>query len=484
MWLILTFVVNSGLNFLLSLAVAAVLGPEEYGRFAVAFMTAVVMGTILFDWLRLSATRFYGVPSPGERAALRSSLDGGYLAAAVLLAAGTLLVLALGIDVKLGAGLLVIAAVTAMTSGAFEYGAALARALFLNRAYGQLVMLKNGLAFASMIAAAWSFGSAAAVLAMFSLSAFLATLSVRRILRDPEAALSGASRQRLLAFARYGWPIVAANLAYQGIMLVNRAAATAMLGYAAAGQLSLATDVTIRVLLSVGAALDVLLFQVAVRRDATDGPEAANRQVARNMVLVSAALVLVAILFAGLMPAFEALVVPARYRGAFGEIGTALIPGGLAFCLVQFALSPVFQLAGRTAPVLVTALVAATADVVGLSLVRAEPSLATLAWIHTAALCAGFVAAAIQVVPVRECRPPLRDLGAILLAAGLTGLLMWPIRSMGSPALPLLAAGLIATPGYVAVLLACDVAGLREIAERLAARLSGWWPGRFARHRA
>lgn len=472
MWLIVTFVVNSGLNFLLSLAVAAVLGPEEYGRFAVAFMVAVVIGTILFDWLRLSATRFYGGGTGAERAGLRSSLDSGYLGAALLLATATLFVLGLGLDLRITGALVALAAATAATSGAFEYGAALARALFLNRAYGQLVMLKNGLAFASMIAAGWFTGSAAWVLGMFSLSTFVATLTVRGALADPEARLGAASRERLLAFARYGWPIVAANLAYQAIMLLNRVVATSLFGYAAAGQLSLATDVTIRILLSAGGALDVFLFQLAVHRSATEGSLAANRQVARNMTLLCACLVGLAILFAAAMPAFEALIVPARYRGEFGPIGMALVPGALAFCLIQFALSPVFQLSGRTAPVLWTALVAGTVDVVLIATIPAGATPVTLAWIHSAALGAGFVVAGGLALRVRECRPALRDLGAILAAAGFAFALLWPIRETGATWLILAATALLGAPLYLGLLLACDVAGLRDLCRLVLAKLA------------
>ena len=77
-----TFILNAGLNFVLGLALAAVLGPAEYGRFAVASMVAVVLGTACFDWLRLSATRFYTDASRTRDPALRSTLEAGWWGAA------------------------------------------------------------------------------------------------------------------------------------------------------------------------------------------------------------------------------------------------------------------------------------------------------------------------------------------------------------------------------------------------------------------
>ena len=57
-------------------------------------------------------------------------------------------------------------------------------------------------------------------------------------------------------------------------MLANRGFAAAHLDFSAAGKLSLATDMTIRLILVAGAALDILLFQIAVHRRATAGAEA------------------------------------------------------------------------------------------------------------------------------------------------------------------------------------------------------------------
>src|SRR3954465_12579201 len=59
MTLVLAFVINAGLNFVLGLAVAKFLGPDLFGRYAVAMAVAVVVNTTCFEWLRLSATRFY-----------------------------------------------------------------------------------------------------------------------------------------------------------------------------------------------------------------------------------------------------------------------------------------------------------------------------------------------------------------------------------------------------------------------------------------
>ena len=66
MKVLFAFFLNVLFNFAVGLVVAKFLGPEEYGRFALALATAVVVQTAFLDWLRLGATRFYSERSRGE----------------------------------------------------------------------------------------------------------------------------------------------------------------------------------------------------------------------------------------------------------------------------------------------------------------------------------------------------------------------------------------------------------------------------------
>lgn len=480
MWVVGTFVANAGLSFLLSLVVAGVLGPEEYGRFAVAATAAIVLCTLVFDWLRLSATRFCTGPEGGAEPGLRASLDAGYLAGAGLIAAGAGLAWLAGLARAEAALVLALTAAVAVVTGAFEYAAALARAQFHHRAYAILVFSKNILALALMAAAGLATGRAEWALAMFALGTGAAALLVRGSLRDPASRLAQAGGARLRVFARYGLPVVGANLAYQAIVLINRVAATASFGYVAAGQVSLATDVTIRLLLSAGAALDAYLFQLAVRRGAAEGAEAGHAQVARNMVVVTAVLVLLAVGYAAALPAFEALLVPRRFQGDFARISLILVPGVLAFCLMQFALSPIFQVAGRTLPLLLAALAAVGLDLALLAVLPPR-SLEGLACVHAVSLVAGFLVALPPALRMRACWPPWRELAAVAAAGAVTLAALWPLRAIAAPWLSLAATAGTGLALYGALLIGFDVAGLRRIARDAAAPAFG---ARIARKNA
>ena len=49
------FALNALFNFLVGLLVAKFLGPAEFGRFAIASATAVIVNSGGFDWIRLAA---------------------------------------------------------------------------------------------------------------------------------------------------------------------------------------------------------------------------------------------------------------------------------------------------------------------------------------------------------------------------------------------------------------------------------------------
>ena len=75
MLIILTNVFNLLVNFVVGLIVANFLGPESFGRFAVAIGAGALVQVALFGWLRLAAARFYSETVRFERPELRASLD-------------------------------------------------------------------------------------------------------------------------------------------------------------------------------------------------------------------------------------------------------------------------------------------------------------------------------------------------------------------------------------------------------------------------
>ncbi len=106
---------------------------------------------------------------------------------------------------------------------------------------------------------------------------------------------------------------------------------------------------------TVGSALDILLFQIAVRTEREEGPAAAKAQIGTNMGLVLAATLAVSLGVWLVLPSIEATVVPQAFRGPFGEATALLLPGLACYTLAQAAVTPVFQLQKRTWPAVAAA---------------------------------------------------------------------------------------------------------------------------------
>ena len=160
----------------------------------------------------------------------------------------------------------------------------------LERAYAELVLLKNAAAFVLMVGGAYLFREPAFVLAGAALSGGAAVLMARRALSDPGATPPRAERRHFRIFAAYAVPLVIAHLLYQFIPLMNRSALALTDGYAEAGRFALAADIGLRIFMTLGSGLDILLFQTAIRTEEIHGRAEAEAQVARNFAAIVALL--------------------------------------------------------------------------------------------------------------------------------------------------------------------------------------------------
>ena len=463
MTIVAAFLVNAGLNFALGLLVAKFLGPDEFGRYAVAMAVAVVINTVAFEWLRLSATRFYSEERRRSEPGLRATLDLCYAAVslALMVLVGTAYLARA--DLGMPASLLAAATAAGIGMGLFDYRAALARARFLERSYAVLVLSKNAAAFVLMVGGAFLFGNAALVLTGAALSGAAALLVARRALADPDLRLGLVERRHLETFAVYAAPLVAANLLYQLMPLMNRSALALTDGYAEAGKFSLAADLGLRLFMTLGSALDILLFQIAVRTDEAQGRAEAERQVARNLAVVAALLLPLAAGFWAVLPAFEALLVPRDFRGAFSAYTTLLIPAFVAFALIQYALNPVFQLRKRTAPAVLAAFAGLAVNAVLLPVLPKVMGSVGVAAAQLAGLVLGAVLLGALAIRAGGPRLPWRDLGLAALASAVMTAAVLPLRGIGPPALALALAATLGVVVYGALAYAFDLASVRTL---------------------
>ena len=475
MTVLLPFIVNAGLNFVLGLLIAFFLGPAEFGRYAIGAAIIVLVNTAMMDWLRLSAVRFYSLKTRESEPEIRATLDLLVAGVSITLCALLVAAIAAGVDTRMPAMMLAAAVLAGIGAGLFDYHGAIARARFLDAAYARLVIVKNVLALILMVGGAWITRDPTVVLLGGLVSAAVALVSVRRRLADAPLSFRAARADLAWTFARYAFPIVAGNAIYSLIPLMNRSLMAGAHGFAEAGYFSLASDMGLRLFGTLGATLEIVLLRQVIRLDETRGRIAAQKRIASNLVIVLAVALPAAVGFALALPAFDRLLVPPSFQGRFSAYMAPLLPGFVALAIFQAGLYPAFLLEKRTLVATLAALVALATNVAIITAFAGSlPGI--YAWAQMAAFLVVLVITAMAALRILPVMPSLRDCAGVLLAVAAMALAIWPLQNR-LPALPEL--GLQVVLGalvYGGVILAFDVARWRTL-------LRLWWAARRSRQR-
>ena len=431
------FLLNTFANFLVGLLIAKFLGPAEYGRYAIAISIAAMLQSIGFDWTRLSAVRFGSTETGAERPRIETTIAALFAGAGGLALLAAAIVKLTGVEIWVSPALLALAIVVGMVNGLFELSGAWLRARFRDRGYWRLVLVKGGLCALAMVGAAWAFASASAALTAFIAATLAAVALSGGDLYNPKARLAAVDVRLAQRFAAYALPIVVASVLYQGVPMLTRYVVWRVHGDAEAGQFALAFDIGSRIVFAMGSALDVLLFRSAVRAEATAGSEAGRGQIARNVATVFAILTPAVAGCWLVLPSFEHLVVPESFRGVFGQYFTLLLPALLCVALINFGISPVFQLAYRPLPLVVAGATAILANVVAIAALPRAADTSTLALVQSGSSIVGLSTAIGFLAVTAPLRVNARDIAGALAGTALMLAAVAPLRAM-APGLPAL----------------------------------------------
>ena len=319
------FFVNSAANFVFGIVLSALLGPAEFGRYATVALAANTLAAAVFDWLRQSSLRFSGENT--GRAGIAASLDAGYLAVMAALFVGVAAAGLSGLTYGVSLAALLLTPFLALALSRIDYAGAQFRAREQQVAFAALYGFRQVFCFTAVVAVAYCTRDWALTIAALAVANLAAAIALSAPLRTPGARLRQASGARLAEFFIYAKPIVASLVVYQLVALINRQAALERLGAVQTGELSLATDLGQRLFLAVNSLPELLLFQYALQRARTESQAAGERQIGLNMVLALSLLAPLAAGYMAMAPTFEALLVPAAYRGDYARLSLELAPG-------------------------------------------------------------------------------------------------------------------------------------------------------------
>jgi O-antigen/teichoic acid export membrane protein len=476
MAVVLTFLVNTIFNLIVGLIVAKFLGPAEYGKFALAIAVMTFGQTLAFEWIRLSAVRFYSEQSRRESPGIRATLDAAFIWVVLLFVPLALGIAFLGPHLSLPRDLFALACVASIANGLFDYQTALVRARFDDRLYIRVIVTKNLLAMVVTTGAAWATGSAEAALLGGMTSLLGSLLFSRSRLSDRDAGPERSDPGLRRHYAGYAAPIVAAVVLYQLIPLANRDLAARFFGFAETGRFALSYDLGQRAVMAIGSALDVLLFQIAVRAHDLHGAETAREQIARNIAIVFAVLAPACVGIWIILPSIEVLIVPQAFRGPFAHFLGLMLPGLFCFGLAQFSINAIFQLAHKTLPLIAAALAACIADPLFIFVLPRGSDASSLAIAQSLAFGVGLLTLLAFASANQPQWPRFRDLALTVVGCAGMAALAGPMRALRPGLALMLTQMFFAGTFYVLIVASFDVAGLRsdfiEAATPLLRRLS------------
>jgi len=466
MLLAATFAINSALNFVLGLLIARLLGPEQFGLYALGAALMVLVYAVAIDWLKLSTMRFYSLTKRASDPTIRATLDAMAALSALALIGILITAIVAGVDLMIPTAIASAAVAAGVLGGLFDYQQAVARAREEDAVYARMVIIKNAMAFLLMVGGAWWLKDPALVLAGSALSSMAALISVRRALADAPLALKGIDRNHVRIFATYAFPLVATNVLMLTIPLLNRSYMASAFGLAEAGYFALASDIGVKLLATLGTTLEVMLLPLAVKALDLEGIDAAHQQIAKNLTVIIALILPVAAGLLLALPSIEVLVVPEAFHNHVSTYMWILMPAFVALPIMQVGFNPVYLISRKTLMSTMSAViaVAVNAVLIGLLFFGFGVSLGPMA--VAAAMSAAFVSSAVVVgagaMSHHIARPLLRDLAWIAAGLALMVAALWPWHEMSPNVLTLMAQGLAGLAIYGGVMLAGDVACCRR----------------------
>ena len=432
------------------------LDPGEYGQYALALGTVVLLYALLFQWLRLSLVRYLASSGDGP-ARLKSTLM--TTVGALALASGVVAAAACALPASRGwRDFIFLCWALLSVQSAFELCCEYARATLRPWQFMRLQLARSvsfvALGVVFVLAGAGWWGP----LAGLGVGMALAVAAVWR--RDWADARPAVDRDLLVELARYGVPLSLTVALTAVIGTSDRYLITWMINKEAAGLYAVAVDFTAQTITLLMTSIHLAMFPLAVRAWERGGAAEARDRMASNASMLLAVGVPCVVGLAMLSPGVAHAFLGNSFRGAAVGIIPVVALGSFLAGMKNCHFDAAFQFVHRTVSQVWIVLAAAVLNV-------ALNVVAIPRWGINGAAAASvvaYVAAIVLTVVVgrRHVALPLPAGAAarVLLAAGVMALLLAPVRHyVGAAALGAQVAGGAAV--YAGVLLATDFMGLR-----------------------
>ncbi|MBV9975356.1 MAG: hypothetical protein JO105_08185 [Hyphomicrobiales bacterium] len=472
MWSGALFALNALLNLGLALALAWALPASAYGAFTVYFAAALLLGNLAYDWVRLSAMRFYTPVVRLKEPSLRATLDIAFFASTGLaFVLGTIFSICGFLPESSPESLGALVVLTA-ANAAFEYWTALCRARFDARRYAVMVVARSIFTFGFAVPVALISQSFVATCCALAAAILPSIVYGMMRLKDVRARPILASLSFAKRFARYAAPMVIAEGCYLLIAVLNRTFLARGASLAETGAYAITFDLAFRALAVTASVGDAVLFPRLVANLHRQGMARTREDIARNIAVMLLVLAPAALGFALVAEPLAQLLLAEHFRDVFARYAPVAVAAGFAYTAQAFVLRPVFQVELRTGDISLAAIMAVATDLAVLLLLPTDELLAA-ALAHLCGMGVGLALVLRRAIVSRLIDWPLRDLGKIAAACVLLVASIVPLRFAGHELLTLVARAVVGFLVYASAIWFFDVAGVRDFLREGAAPESG-----------
>jgi O-antigen/teichoic acid export membrane protein len=428
------YLIARGLPAIINLAAVALytrlLGPDEYGRYALIFAGAMLANAVFFQWLRMGLLRF--LPACCDRKdVLLSTLAGGFLSLVVLTGIFGGFMALLWPDPRLR-GLIAMGIGFFWLSGWFEINLELARS--------QLAPLRYGLISTAKAVLALGFGGLLAYTG-FGAAGILTGQMVGIALPMPWLLKRDWKGIRLRLFDRqvfrqlllYGLPLTGTF----ALTFITGSSDRFMLGWLrgadAAGLYAVGNDFATQSLQVLMMAVNLAAFPLAVRTLEQKGVEAARSQMAQNGILLLGVSLPAAAGVALLAPNISNVLFGQAYR----EVASMLIPwivlGTFLSGIRMYYFDQSFYLAKTTTLQIWVVLASALTNVAANLLLIPSFGISGAAYSNVIAFATALVLSWLMGRKLFRLPLPWLDIFKITISTIGMVVLLWPLRMSTGP---------------------------------------------------
>lgn len=429
---------SSGLNFVAIFVWVRVLGPRDFGIYALVSGAGLFLNAMLFEWLRVVGARIlydrdapYLIDPRRADTILRFVI---VVALAFVVVAGVLWAARVG-GPGFGAEWIPLIAVFTLSEMMLAMLNVTSRVRMLPWQFFVAMVARSALAIVIGLALVLGLHMGATGVMLGIVVAQLGTAIVM-MARDPmwRALRPGggdaAARREVLAL---GVPLIASAALAYGAGIVDRYLVGGVMGAAQVGYYTAPADMLQKTLGFVMLALNIAAYPALVRAYDDHGPAAARKVLEDNLV---------AQLLLGLPATVAFVMMPSGLSylllgAAYHDVATVLLPwvavAALLRLLTSLHLTMVFQIARRmtmmmVAPIVIL-LVLVPAGIWGMRVA----GLAGMAYAAVAAQALAWVVCAILAQRVFRFSLVDRDVAKILAACAVLALVLWPARDVTDP---------------------------------------------------